>query len=150
MIIGTMFLIGYERLTLTHASLGTFLLFLVFVTGSHMAVVSRGDAWTNETVKYAGGWIGALFGSAMDSLCGRYIGGMFLVILTLIAVVLLVDQPLIVVFRLIQERGKAGAMAAQRGIGKGAKVAEAMLPGRTSSLKVRAGQTSPCRRLRMS
>ncbi len=140
MAIGSMFLIGYERLTFTHASLGTLLLFLVFVTASHLAVVAHGDARINETIKYAGGWIGAVVGSALDSLCGRTIGSMFLVIVTLIAVVLLVDQPLIVIFRRMHERGKAGAIAAQRGIEKGAKVAEAMLPGRISGSN--ASQTS--------
>src|ERR1700722_2694550 len=99
MIIGTMFLIGYERLTFTHASFGTLLLFLVCVTGRHMAVVPFRTAWDAELAKTGGGWIGALFGSVIDSLCGRTIGTMFLVLLTLIAVVLLVVQPLIVIAR---------------------------------------------------
>jgi S-DNA-T family DNA segregation ATPase FtsK/SpoIIIE len=142
MFIGTMFLIGYERLTFTHASFGTLLLFLVFVIGRHLAVVPHGMPWNADTAKIGGGWIGALAGSVIDSLCGRYIGGMFLVLLTLIAVVLLVDQPLIVIARRMHERGRAGAVAAQRTIGRGAKVAEAMLPGRTASEKDKSGQTS--------
>ena len=132
MIIGTMYLIGYERLTFTHASLGTILLFLVCVTGRHLAVVPYGQHWDGEIAKTGGGFIGALFGSLLDAMCGRYIGSMFLVLLALIAVVLLVDQPLIVMFQRLHEGSKAGAAATRRGIEKGAKVAGAMLPGASS------------------
>src|SRR5258708_8005034 len=39
MFAGTMFLIGYERLSLSHSSFGTLLLFLVFVTGQHLLLI---------------------------------------------------------------------------------------------------------------
>lgn len=135
MIIGTMFLIGYERLTFTHASFGTILLFIVFVTGRHMAVVPYGKPWNTDAARAGGGWIGALVGSLLDSLCGRVIGGMFLTVLALIAVVLLVDQPLIVIARRMHEQGKASALAAQRGLSKGAKAGAALVPGRSASTK---------------
>jgi S-DNA-T family DNA segregation ATPase FtsK/SpoIIIE len=132
MIIGTMYLIGYERLTFTHASFGTLLLFLVGVTGRHMAVVPYGAHWDSELAKSGGGWIGGLFGTLLYSLCGPTIAYMFLVVISLISVVLLVDQPLIVVIRRMHERGKSGARAAQRGIEQGVKVGAALIPGKPS------------------
>lgn len=116
MTVGTMFLIGYERLTFTHASLGTILLYIVFVTGRHFAVFPFHAAFNSDLAKEAGGYTGALFGSLLDMLCGRVIGGSFLILLTMISVVLILDQPLIVIFRRMHETSLAGAQAAQRGL----------------------------------
>ena len=121
MTLGTMFLLGYQRLTFTHASFGTLLFFGVFVTARHLAVFPSNSHWDPVLARQGGGLIGGLFGSLLDALCGRVIGGMFLGLLTLIAVVLLVDQPLIVILRRMHEQGRAGAQAAQRGIAKTVK-----------------------------
>jgi S-DNA-T family DNA segregation ATPase FtsK/SpoIIIE len=121
MFAGTMFLIGYERLSLSHSSFGTLLLFLVFVSWRHIFMISSHPEWPGlsgptqeDLVKEAGGWIGWLFGEPMQKLLGREISHLLLVTLTLVALVLLVDQPFIEILRRIHAHGRAGAQAAQR------------------------------------
>jgi len=111
MFAGTMFLIGYERLSLTHSSYGTLLLFLVYVTWLHLIHVPNAIHWTGDQVVTAGGWLGGLFGTALTSLLGPAISHLTLILLTLISLVLIVDQPLIEVARRIRERGRSGAQA---------------------------------------
>ncbi len=129
MAIGTMFLLGYERLTFTHASYGTLIMFLVFVSVRHLAVHPFGTPIDKTSVMAGGGFLGAAIGKSLDMLCGRVIGELFLTILTLIGVVLLVDQPLMVIFQRVHARGKAGAQAAQRGFARSAQAGAALLPG---------------------
>ena len=129
MAIGTMFLLGYERLTFTHASYGTLIMFLVFVSVRHLAVHPFGTPIDKTSVMAGGGFLGAAIGKSLDMLCGRVIGELFLAIMTLIGVVLLVDQPLMVIFQRVHARGKAGAQAAQRGISRGAQAGAGLLPG---------------------
>ena len=120
MFIGTMFLIGYERLSLSHSSLGTMLLGLVFVTWEHLARVPFGPVWNKmpmdvqqAAIKNAGGVIGWLFGTALRATVGGPIAYLFLITLSLVALVLLVDQPFIVILRRIHEQSRVGMQSAQ-------------------------------------
>ena len=111
---GTMFLIGYERLSLSRSSLGSLLLFLIFVTGRHIALVPPAASWTGDEVKSAGGWLGGLFGSALVSLLGPVISYLLLALLTALAILLLVDQPFIVLLNRLHRSGAATASAVNR------------------------------------
>ncbi len=111
MFAGTMFLIGYERLSLSHSSYGTLLLFLVYVTWLHLLHVPNAIHWVSADVVQAGGWLGGLFGTALISLLGQAISHLTLILLTLISLVLIVDQPLIEIARRIREHGRSGAQA---------------------------------------
>lgn len=133
--IGTMFLIGYERLSFSHSSLGTFILFAVFVTWRHLAVVPDPSHFESATVLQAGGWIGALFGAAANTLMGRPFTYLLLITLCAVSVVLLIDQPFIVILRAVYMQGRTGARAAGRGLGRGAKAGAALLPARNREAK---------------
>lgn len=124
MFAGTMFLIGYERWSLSHSSYGTVLLFLVFVTGQHLWLMhTHPPDRVMQGIPSAGGWIGWLFGTPLYSLAGMTLSVLFLVFVALVALVLLVDQPLIELMRRAYAQGKVGAQAAQRvGAGVSSKV----------------------------
>ncbi len=133
MCLGAMYLIGYERLTFTHASFGSILFFIVFVTATHMAKIKFREPWDSSMVSSAGGWIGGLVSSGLDALCGRLIAGMFIAALAFIALVLLVDQPLIEIMKRVRDQSKTSAQVAQRGIVKGAKASAAFFPSKQDS-----------------
>lgn len=130
MIVGTMVLLGYERLSFSHSSYGTLLLFLVFVTGRHIHLVPDPAHWNADAAREAGGWIGWLFGSFLVTLAGKAISTLFLFTLTGIAVVLLVDQPFIMILRRLHQQGRAGAQAAQRRLGHSVQAGAKLLPAR--------------------
>jgi len=88
MMIGTMFLIGYERLSLSHSASGTLLLFLVFVTARHLALVPDPAPWNSDEIRQAGGVIGWLLGAPLHILVGNPIGYLFLIMLSAVAVAL--------------------------------------------------------------
>jgi hypothetical protein len=110
---GAMFLRGYQRLSLSHSSYGSLLLLLVCVTWRHLAIVPDPAYWTSAQVQGAGGWLGGLSGMALYLLVGRPIGYLALVTMTLIATVLIVDQPFIEIVRWLHARSRDGARAAK-------------------------------------
>ena len=114
MFAGAMFLVGYQRLSFSRSSLGSLLLFLIFVTGRHIALVPAASSWTSDEVRSAGGWIGGLFGAAFLALLGPVISYLLLTLLTALAVLLLVDQPFIVLLNRLHQSGAATASAANR------------------------------------
>ena len=122
MFAGTMFLIGYERLSLSRSSLGSLLLFLIFVTGRHIALVPVSAAWMGETTQKAGGLLGALFGTALLSLLGPTISSLLLTLLTVFAVLLLADQPLIILLKRMRERSAAGVAVVSRAVVTGKEI----------------------------
>ena len=132
MFLGTMLLIGYERLSFTHSTYGTLLLFFVFITGRHLFYIPS----RTQDVKLAGGWLGALFGSPLHTHIGDPISYLFLGLLTAVAVVLLVDQPFIETLRQMQAQSKAGVRTVHRGINKGLETGRAVVPVRASKTKV--------------
>ena len=126
MFAGTMFLIGYERLSYSHSSLGTLLLFLVFVTGRHILLTEHPGQWNGMEVRTAGGWIGGLFGSALVTLVGSAISYLLLGLTGIIAVLLLADQPFIEIARRIYFQSTHGAEM----VGRGAVAAKQAVSGR--------------------
>ena len=114
MFAGAMFLLGYERLNLTHSSYGSLLLFVVFVTGRHLMLAPDPAHWDSDTVRMAGGVIGWLFGAPLCALVGKVISVLFLVMVAIVAVILLVDQPFIEIVRRLHARGRDGASFLQR------------------------------------
>ena len=106
-----MFLIGYERLSFSRASCGTLLLFLDVITMRHLELVRQLDARHLPSEVYlgemqvlipqAGGWVGWLFGSPLHYLLDRPLSYLFLLLIALIALVLIVDQPFIEIVRRI-------------------------------------------------
>src|SRR5579862_8971495 len=53
MFVGTMFLVGFDRLSFSHSSYGSLLLFLAYTTWRHLSVaipVGADAAWTDERV----------------------------------------------------------------------------------------------------
>ena len=112
MFAGAMFLTGYQRLSLSRSSLGSLLLFLIFITARHIALVSASASLTGDEVRNAGGVLGGLFGAALLALLGPVISYLLLALLTAVAILLLVDQPFIVLLnRLQQSAANAGRLA---------------------------------------
>lgn len=120
---GTMFLIGYERFSVSHSSYGLLTLFLVFVTCCHCARFPADRAGFDATrAADAGGVLGWAIGSLLDRVFGRsFIEWWFLVFCGLGGLVLLLDQPLVVFAQRMHERGRAGAEAAGRRIRSGTR-----------------------------
>ncbi len=133
MFAGAMFLLGYERLNVTHSSYGSLLLFVVFVTGRHLMLAPDPGHWDSETVRMAGGVIGWLFGAPLFALVGKVISSLFLVMVAIVAVILLVDQPFIEIVRRLQARGRDGASVLQR---------YGLIPTREREAALAAGQRS--------
>ncbi len=130
MFAGTMFLIGYERLSVSNSSFGTLILFLIFVTWKHLfgVPVGSGHQWEQSSIENAGGWIGAFFGSVLRILVGDAIAHLLLVTLAVVAILLLVDQPFIVIMRSLQEHGRALAAGARERAQEVATLREAAAP----------------------
>ncbi len=108
MFTGAMFLLGYQRFSFSSSSLGTVLLFLVFVTWRHLVGVPDPSHWTTEQVRRAGGWIGGLFGASSHALLGTQISYLLLVLLSAVGVVLIADQPFVMLMRRFRERSLGG------------------------------------------
>ena len=135
MFAGTMFLIGYERLSFSRASCGTLLLFLDVITMRHLEMLRQLDArhlppdaypgQMEALIPQAGGWVGWLFGSPLHYLLDRPLSYLFLLLIALIAIVLIVDQPFVEILRRIHAHSRAGAQAAGRGIQQGKALLEA-------------------------
>lgn len=134
MFAGTMFLIGYERLSFSRSTYGTILLFFVFVAWRHLARIPAHAQWGNAEVQQAGGWIGALFGSALATLGGTTISYLFLVTMTAVAIVLMSEQPFIVILRHMYTRSQQGAATAKRGV----EASASRLPKREKMAKASA------------
>ena len=114
MFAGAMFLTGYQRLSLSRSSLGSLLLFLIFITARHIALVSASASLAGDEVRSAGGVVGGLFGAALLALLGPVISYLLLALLTAVAILLLVDQPFIVLLNRLHQSASASASAASR------------------------------------
>lgn len=134
MFIGSMFLIGYERLSFSHSTYGSLLLFLVFVTWRHVALLlpetslppspsplgGRGGMtdpnWSEAHVMAAGGYVGAVLGTVFHQLLGGPGSYLLLATMTCMAVVLVVDRPFIEVLRHFRRPAVASLEAARQGV----------------------------------
>lgn len=121
--IGSMLLVGFDRLALTHSSFGSLLLFLTFVTWRHLGEMtpippgSTSDPnWLADHVAGAGGYLGALFGTVFDRLFGGVTSRVFLTLMSLISVVLMTDRPFLEVLRRARRPADLGLEAAKRGV----------------------------------
>ncbi|MCS6777344.1 MAG: DNA translocase FtsK [Chloroherpetonaceae bacterium] len=122
MFVGTMFLIGYERFSFSRSTIGTIILFLAFVAWRHLVRFPTNQVWHHEDVQQAGGWLGALLGSALTTLGGTTISYLFLLTMVAVALVMMTDQPLLVLLQHCYRQGRAGASAAGRGVKAGARL----------------------------
>ncbi len=141
MFMGAMFLVGYERLTLSHSSIGSLLLFVTFVTWRHVAAIHGPmpplDESGTDRIKDAGGLIGAVAGMALLSLLKTPLTYLFLIMTACMSVVLLVEKPFVeVLHMLFGKPAEAGIAVAKQGVAvvKGRGSRPEIGPGRTRAL----------------
>jgi S-DNA-T family DNA segregation ATPase FtsK/SpoIIIE len=118
--IGSMFLVGYERMSLSHSTYGSLLLFLTFVTWRHLTVIGApmpmsSDVSALNQVMLAGGYVGGLMGTLSLLLLAKIGSYILLAFMTCAAVVLIVDRPFIEVLRQARRPAMAGMTAAKHG-----------------------------------
>lgn len=156
MFIGSMFLIGYERMSFSHSTYGSLLLFLTFVTwrhvilpvdSSHVPPFDKGGpggvdapdpAWLEAHVMQAGGYIGAVLGTVLLKLFGPGATYIFLLMTTCMSVVLIVDRPFIEILRRFRQPAAAGLAAAQKGVAAVRQKREALQERRAAFIDNRA------------
>lgn len=131
--LGSMFLVGRQRLALSQSALGLALLFLAFVTWRHLAAPAPplappapfgapasmpsdsapSPAWSAGHVMQAGGYLGAALGELLLRLLGVQTAYLAIVLMACVAVVLLADRPVIELLRAMRRPTAAGLAAAQ-------------------------------------
>jgi len=133
MFIGVMLLFGWKRFSFSHATLGSVLAFLTFVTWRHiqgdptaLPELSRTDGpfgayvadpqWAAPYVAGAGGYIGAALGWALSGLMGVEASYLFLVMFALMSLVLIVDKPFLDMVRSLRHPAVAGVSVARKGV----------------------------------
>ncbi len=124
MFAGTMFLIGYERLSFSETSCGTALLFLDFLAFRHLRLMQNLEALhlpprdlpgqIQAQIPLYGGWVGWMFGATLHSLLGFTLSYLALLLALLIGIVLIVDQPLIEILRRLHAQSAPGFMPPRR------------------------------------
>jgi S-DNA-T family DNA segregation ATPase FtsK/SpoIIIE len=126
MFVGSMFLVGFERMQFSHSTYGSLLLFLTYVSWRHVAVpishsnrlltpIGLDPAWTDHHVMNAGGYIGAVMGTVLTKLFGMGASYLFLVLMACVSAVLLFDKPFIELLKHIQRPAAAGLSVAKQG-----------------------------------
>jgi S-DNA-T family DNA segregation ATPase FtsK/SpoIIIE len=96
---GVMVLRGYQHLSLTRSTIGSVLLFLVFVGWRHVQFAPQETQWTSEVIMRSGGWMGAMMGASLRGLFGNVISYVILASLGVVGVIFIVDRP---VWELVQ------------------------------------------------
>lgn len=131
--VGVMLLFGYKRFSFSHATYGSILAFLTFVTWRHLqgdpgalppdvrldgplGAMVTDPRWSQPYVENAGGYLGAILGWALSSLFGSPASGIFLAMFALISLVLIVDRPLAEMIRSLGKPAQAGVDAARKGV----------------------------------
>ncbi len=122
MFIGSMFLIGFERLTVSHSTYGSLLLFLTFVTWRHVAdppPAEVGD-WSSGAygtyVMHTGGAIGSVIGTLFSRLLGQVTSYVFLTVSGCMSLVLMLNRPFLEILRSLQKPATAGLAVAKQGV----------------------------------
>jgi len=151
MFIGSMFLIGYERISFTHSTYGSLLLLLIFVTWRHVVLllpessspkpgggVGADPNWAEPHVMAAGGYVGAVLGTVFHKLLGVPGSYLLLVMMTCMAVVLLVDRPFIEILRRFRQPAAVGVAVARQGVAVVKQKGEEFRENRTARLAARA------------
>ncbi|NLI01445.1 MAG: DNA translocase FtsK [Chthonomonadales bacterium] len=133
MFIGGMMLFGWQRFSLSHASIGSVLAFLTFAAWRHIAGDPSGlpadeassglfgsfvgdPQWSTAYVSGAGGYLGAALGWALTGLFGTTASYLFLVMFFLMALVLIVDKPVKDMLMSLKHPASAGARAVRKGV----------------------------------
>ncbi len=121
MYVGAMFLIGYDRLSFTHSTLGSILLFFTYVIWRHITtpVALHDVSFDTNHFLPAGGIIGAVFGVIFYRLFGLITSYVILIFMACISVVLLVDKPFIELLAYLRKPADIGVNAVKKRIGGG-------------------------------
>jgi S-DNA-T family DNA segregation ATPase FtsK/SpoIIIE len=115
MLLGTLFLIGYERFSFTNTSWGAVLLFLTFTGWAHALRVPFERNFAAESLRVGGGYIGGVIVYAVHSLLNLAAVYIVLTALTIIAVLLIVDLPFVDIARRTIAGWVKGFQLAQQG-----------------------------------
>ena len=126
MFVGSMFLVGFERLQFSHSTYGTLLLFLTYSTWRHVVtpvaavVIQRAPVgfppdWTDTHVMGAGGYLGALLGSLFLKVLGNAATYLLLALLSCVSAVLLFDRPFLELLKQLKKPADAGYAVAKKG-----------------------------------
>lgn len=115
MLLGTLFLIGYERFSFTNTSWGAVLMFLAFTGWAHVTRVPFERNFTPEGLRTGGGYIGGLIVYAVHSLLNLTAVYLVLTALTIISILLIVDLPFVDIARRTVAGWVKGFQLAQQG-----------------------------------
>ncbi len=120
MFVGSMFLIGFDRMSFTHSSYGSLLLFFAYATWRHVAVIGgsfmSGSESLNPALPKAGGIVGGVIGTVFLKLFGPVASYLFLMLMVCAASVLLFDKPFIELLRHLKRPADVGYNAAKQGV----------------------------------
>lgn len=115
MLLGTLFLIGYERFSFTNTSWGAVLLFLAFTGWMHATRVPFEKNFAPENLRIGGGYIGGALVYVVHSLLNLAAVYIVLTALTVIAILLVVDLPFVDIARRTVAGWVKGFQLAQQG-----------------------------------
>ena len=120
MFVGSMFLIGFDRMSFSHSSYGSLLLFFAYTTWRHIAVIGdsfmTGRETLNPMLPKAGGIVGGVVGTVFLKLFGSAASYLFLTLMLCAAAVLLFDRPFIELLRHLKKPAEVGYGAAKQGV----------------------------------
>lgn len=115
MLLGTLFLIGYERFPFTNTSWGAVLMFLAFTGWAHITRVPLARNFAHESLRAGGGYIGGTIVYAVQALLNLAAVYIVLTALTIIALLLIVDLPFVDLARRTIAGWMKGLQMAQQG-----------------------------------
>jgi S-DNA-T family DNA segregation ATPase FtsK/SpoIIIE len=120
MFVGSMFLIGFDRMSFSHSSYGSLLLFFAYTTWRHVSVIGdsfmTGPDTLNPALPKAGGIVGGVIGTVFLKLFGPAASYLFLTLMLCAAAVLLFDKPFIELLRHLKRPADVGYAAAKQGV----------------------------------
>lgn len=115
MLLGMLFLIGYERFSLTNASSGAVLMFIAFTGWAHATRVPIAKNFATESLFTGGGYIGGSLVYAVYALLNLPAVYIVLTALSIIALLLVVDLPFVDIARRTVAGWVKGFRLAQQG-----------------------------------
>lgn len=120
MYVGAMFLIGYDRISFTHSTLGSILLFLTYVIWRHISspIALHDTSFDPNHFLSAGGILGAVFGVIFYRLFGLITSYLILTLMACISIVLLVDRPFVELLAYLRRPADLGISVVKTRIGE--------------------------------